>query len=78
MCIRDRSITGRCNYRCKHCYLSAPSAKLGELPHETMLEIIEQLAACGVQQVSLTGGEPLVRGDWWQLVDALTRHRRCV
>ncbi|GKI16209.1 hypothetical protein CE91St44_26940 [Oscillospiraceae bacterium] len=69
------SITGRCNYRCKHCYLSAPSAKLGELPHETMLEIIEQLAACGVQQVSLTGGEPLVRGDWWQLVDALTRHR---
>ena len=28
------SITGHCNYRCKHCYMSAPDAKFGELSHE--------------------------------------------
>ena len=69
------SITGKCNYRCKHCYMSAPEAKFGELPHDTVMDIIEQMADCGVISVSLTGGEPLVRSDFWQIVDALTRHR---
>lgn len=65
------SITGRCNYRCRHCYLSAPDAKFGELSHETALDIVRQLAECGVMNVSLTGGEPLVRADFWDTVNAL-------
>ena len=65
------SVTGRCNYRCKHCYMSAPDAKLGELDHETVMDIINQLADCGVMNVSLTGGEPLVRKDFMEIVDAL-------
>ena len=31
------SITGHCNYRCKHCYMSAPDAKFGELSHEQII-----------------------------------------
>ena len=65
------SITGKCNYRCKHCYMSAPDAKLGELDHETVMDIVNQLADCGVMNVSLTGGEPLVRKDFMEIVDAL-------
>lgn len=65
------SITGKCNYRCKHCYMSAPDAKLGELDHETVMSIVQQLIDCGVMQVSLTGGEPLVRRDFMEIVDAL-------
>ena len=65
------SVTGRCNYRCRHCYMSAPDAKYGELPHETILKIVEELADCGVMSVSLTGGEPLVRKDFPDIVDAL-------
>lgn len=69
------SITGKCNYKCKHCYMSAPEAKLGELSHKTIMDIIDQLEACGVLSVTLTGGEPLIRKDWWEIVDALTeRH----
>lgn len=68
------SITGRCNYRCKHCYMSAPEARLGELDLDTILSIVDQLAACGIRNVSLTGGEPLIRKDFWQIVDALTSH----
>ncbi|WP_289466325.1 radical SAM protein, partial [Klebsiella pneumoniae] len=64
------SITGRCNYRCKHCYMSAPDAKLGELSHETIMSIVQQLIDCGIYQVSLTGGEPLVRKDFMEIVDA--------
>lgn len=65
------SVTGKCNYKCKHCYMSAPDAKLGELSHETCMALIAQMAACGVQNVSLTGGEPLVRKDFYALLDAL-------
>lgn len=66
------SVTGKCNYRCKHCYMSAPEAKLGELSHDTCMDLIDQMADCGVQNVSLTGGEPLVRKDFYELLDALT------
>ena len=65
------SITGKCNYRCKHCYLSAPHAKLGELSLDECLAIVDDMERCGVFEVSLTGGEPLVRKDFLQIVDAL-------
>ncbi len=65
------SITGHCNYRCKHCYMSAPDAKYGELSHEQIMDIVDQLIRCGVMEVSLTGGEPLVRKDFFDIVDAL-------
>ena len=65
------SITGKCNCHCRHCYMSATEAALGELSHDQCLDIIDQLAECGVQSVALTGGEPLVRKDFWQLVDHL-------
>lgn len=65
------SITGRCNYRCRHCYMSAPDAKFGELSHEQVMDIARQLIDCGIMEVSLTGGEPLVRSDFMELVDKL-------
>lgn len=69
------SVTGRCNYRCRHCYLSAPEGKFGELSHEETMDIIDQLDACGVLEVVLSGGEPLVRRDWWDIVDALVEKK---
>ena len=65
------SVTGRCNYRCKHCYMSAPDAKYGELDHDTILRMAREIADCGIMQVTLTGGEPLVRPDFLEIVDAL-------
>lgn len=65
------SVTGRCNYRCKHCYMSAPDAKYGELSHEQIMDMVRQIIDCGIFQVSLTGGEPLVRGDFLDIVDGL-------
>lgn len=65
------SITGKCNFRCRHCYMSAPHAKLGELSHETCMDIIDQMAECGIYKVSLTGGEALVRKDFFDIVDRL-------
>jgi len=69
------SITGRCNLRCRHCYMSAPQAKYGELTTGECLKIIDQISDAGIGSVSLTGGEPLVRKDFWELVDALLARR---
>lgn len=65
------SITGRCNYRCRHCYMDAPDAAMGELSHEQAMDLIDQFAKCGIFRADLTGGEPLVRADFWELVDAM-------
>ena len=66
------SVTGKCNYRCKHCYMSAPEVNAHQISHEKAMNIVNQLAECGVMAVSLTGGEPLIRDDFLEIVDALT------
>lgn len=65
------SITGACNLRCRHCFMSAPSAKHGSPSLDQLLNVADQLAECGVGCVGITGGEPLVRGDFLKIIEAL-------
>jgi len=65
------SLTGRCNYRCRHCFMSAPHGALPQPSTEECLAIADQMAACGVQVVKLTGGECLIRNDFLQIVDRI-------
>ncbi|MCR4871137.1 MAG: radical SAM protein [Atopobiaceae bacterium] len=65
------SLTGHCNYRCRHCYMSAPHAMLPHPTTEKCLEIVDQIADCGIMRISLTGGEPLIRRDFMQIVDRI-------
>ena len=65
------SITGKCNMRCRHCYMSAPQAKYGEISSGMAMAIVGQLAEAGISKVNLTGGEPFVRSDFWEIADAL-------
>jgi len=68
------SVTDRCNFRCQYCM---PAAGLPWLAREEILsfEEIERLVALlarlGVEDVRLTGGEPLVRRDFPRLVGML-------
>ena len=48
------SVTGRCNYRCRHCYMNAPDAALGEISTKEALDFIDQMAECGVLRVDIT------------------------
>ena len=72
------SITGRCNYRCRHCYMDAPDAMLGELSTEEALNLIDQMAECGILRVVITGGEPFVRRDFWQLIDRILSYKMVI
>lgn len=72
------SITGRCNYCCRHCYMDAPEGALGELSHDQAIDLIDQMAECGVLRVDITGGEPFVRKDFWALIDRILFHKMTV
>lgn len=66
------SVTGSCNCSCRHCLLSAPENAMEDMATSDCLEIIRQLGECGIRRVSLTGGEALLRPDFFRLLDALT------
>jgi len=66
------SVTGRCNFRCRHCYMDAPAGQLGEISHEEALSFIDQMAECGIFDIALTGGETFVRQDIRDLIVHLT------
>lgn len=68
------SITGKCNFRCRHCLVSAPNAHHPQLPLEDCKHIIREIASCGVTLVDITGGEPLVRTDFEEIVRELSNH----
>ena len=38
------SVTGACNLRCRHCFMSAPHALHGVPDHEELLRVADQLA----------------------------------
>lgn len=65
------AITSNCNCRCRHCYMSAGKHTEADPSLEDCLEIIRQMEAAGVRTVSLTGGEALMRRDFFAIVDAL-------
>ena len=67
------SITGKCNFRCKHCFMSAPHAAQGEPSFEQLMTMLDAFERCGIKGINLTGGEPLIRKDFWDLVDEILR-----
>ncbi len=59
----------RCNLHCRHCYSdSANREYLGELTTAEGVALIDDLAAFGVPALLLSGGEPLMRPDIFDLM----------
>jgi AdoMet-dependent heme synthase len=63
-------VTWRCNERCIHCYLDHDD--LGEMTYDEIDDLMTQMAAAGVFFLTISGGEPLLRKD---LFDILRRAR---
>ncbi len=67
-------VTRSCNLNCIHCRAAAERGPYpGELDPRKSLEILEQIAAIAQPIVILTGGEPLLRGDIFELAEHGTR-----
>ena len=58
----------RCNLKCKHCYsISGDVDFPGELNTEQVFEVMDDLKSFGVPVLILSGGEPLLRPDIFQI-----------
>ena len=62
------NLVRRCNLTCMHCYsISADIDFPGELSTQEVLGVMEDLQAFGVPALILSGGEPLLRPDLFEI-----------
>jgi hypothetical protein len=43
------SITNRCNFRCRHCFVEAPQGRYGELPKDRLFSLLDQFEEANVR-----------------------------
>jgi len=60
-------ITGRCNLQCAYCYAS--SYNRTDLKIEEIQDVLSQAAKLGTRHVILSGGEPLLHPDFYEIAE---------
>jgi mycofactocin radical SAM maturase len=59
-----------CNLRCSHCLSASGEPAEGELTTAEALDLVEQLHEASVFQINFGGGEPFMRPDFEEILDA--------
>lgn len=67
--IAQWDINNSCNLNCKHCRVSKKNLNDNELTLKDAKELLSQLYYCGVRKLNLSGGEPFLRKDIFQILD---------
>lgn len=65
-------VTNQCNMRCPHCYMESGTSYADELSTDEIKELCDHFFRAGGTHVSLTGGEPTVRPDFFELVEYIS------
>lgn len=60
--------TYNCNFSCIHCEASAGTTKVSELTTEEVFSLVDELAAMRVKHLLISGGEPLLRNDIFDII----------
>jgi radical SAM protein with 4Fe4S-binding SPASM domain len=69
-------LTYRCNERCVHCYLDHDDH--GEMTTAEIKDLLDQMADAGVFYLTLSGGEILMRRDFFQILEHARARTFCV
>lgn len=72
----DWHITQRCNQACKHCYAAGERFRGDAAPQET-IRIIDKILSLKNDfniRITLTGGEPLLRDDVFEIASSLSEN----
>src|SRR5690606_37413900 len=70
------SLTDSCNFRCQYCM---PDENIASLPNRHLMQVdeIESIAKTfvelGVKKIRLTGGEPMVRKEFREILERLSK-----
>ncbi len=65
-------LTYACNLACAHCLSSSGRRDPAELSTEEAAGLIDEMAALKIFYVNIGGGEPMIRGDFFELVEHAT------
>ena len=68
-------ITRGCNLSCIYCRVYGGKPRKDELTLKEAKQVIRQLSRIGYEHIKFTGGEPLLREDFWDLVKFAHRQR---
>lgn len=61
------NFTYKCNLSCKHCYSDAGNNPKGELSTSEAIKVVNEIADFGVTSLAFSGGEPLMRKDFFEV-----------
>ncbi|MFX1463979.1 MAG: radical SAM protein [Promethearchaeota archaeon] len=67
--------TLKCNSKCIHCGSSAGKSRLEELSTEEALALVKDLKSCGYDGITLMGGEPFLRDDWYEVAWEIKKYK---
>ncbi len=59
------NVTSGCNFNCRHCYVPEPDKQ--DLSTDEARDLLDQLADFGVEELYMSGGEPLMREDLFEV-----------
>ncbi len=68
----ELQITDRCNLQCRHCYIGEGSRQ--DLSMEQIQRVLEEFEEIQGLRLLLSGGEPLLHPDFWEINDALRNY----
>ena len=74
--IGNLDLTYRCNFDCRHCWVRispGASERLAELNFAEFRAIVDQARSQGCREWSISGGEPMLRPDFAEIFDYITR-----
>lgn len=64
------NITNRCNLLCDHCYMAADGhVRPNELSDEETIALVKQMGERGLPALFLSGGEPMMRKNFWDILE---------
>ncbi len=70
-------VTRRCNLRCRHCIIGASPSGGKDLDNKVLYDVIDQLVAAQVFELTLTGGEPFLRPDFCDILSYAQERMLC-
>ena len=72
--VTNLQLTRACNLRCEHCFVDVEARPHpGELSLEQLERLFGELQAAGSPLILFAGGEPMMRRDFWPIVEASQR-----
>lgn len=72
-------LTYRCNNDCRHCWVRLEPGheyKRNELSFDEIIDIVDQARALGCREWSISGGEPMLRTDFYEILDYISAHSK--